>query len=237
MISNRAILELNEYEKRQYTSSSRAELNNDLLELNAYASLVGQIVGHELLKKDSKELEKLKADLVESTSSLNSALDANITLAKNNKFLKSENERIKGEASELKKVVYALKAENGFLCERCSVAEEKELTTVDRATMLSEEVVDLEQRVVDLTVNLEEERSRRVNTEKELGKFQDYLIDHTRHGRFRGCEGFSFKRLSDYAPHGRFRGCETFSFKSLSDYTPQRRFRGCELSLIQRRKL
>jgi len=119
MISNRVVLELNDYEKRQYTSCFHKELKNALLELNVRTLLIGRVVGEELFKEDSGTIEKLKVELAEATSSLNSALNANMELAHNNKELELETEAAKGQASELRKTIEALRAENGFLRE-CS---------------------------------------------------------------------------------------------------------------------
>jgi len=65
-------------------------------------------MGEELLKEDMEVMEKLKAELAEATSSLNSALTAN-------NHLRLENEAAKWEISGLKKMVENLKAENDLL--------------------------------------------------------------------------------------------------------------------------
>jgi len=67
------------------------DLNNVFFELFARTLLVIQIMGDEGLKKGFEDMEKLKIELVESSSSLNVALSANITLMGNNKGLESEN--------------------------------------------------------------------------------------------------------------------------------------------------
>jgi len=73
-------------------------LKNDLLEAQARALLLGQLVGEELLKEDAAATAKLREELAEATSSLNTARDE-IAL------LKAENETYKEEVVGLKKVV------------------------------------------------------------------------------------------------------------------------------------
>jgi len=73
-------------------------LKNDLLEAQARALLLGQLVGEELLKEDTAATAKLREELAEATSSLNTARDE-IAL------LKAENETCKEEVVGLKKVV------------------------------------------------------------------------------------------------------------------------------------
>jgi len=78
------------------------------LEANARALLLGWAMGEELLKEDTEVMEKLKVELVEATSSLNSALTTNTTLG-------LKNEAAKGEIWQLKKIVESLKVDNGLL--------------------------------------------------------------------------------------------------------------------------
>jgi len=47
-------------------------------------------MGEELLKEDTEVMEKLKVELVEATSSLNSALTTNTTLGLKNEAAKGE---------------------------------------------------------------------------------------------------------------------------------------------------
>jgi len=74
---------------------------------------------NKLLKKGSTNVEKLKTDLAECSSSLNVAISANITLTDNNKALEYE-------ISKLKEQNKALKVEVGFVREKCLVAKEKQ---------------------------------------------------------------------------------------------------------------
>jgi len=62
MVVDRVVLELNDYEKKQFTSSSHGELRSALLEINVRALLITQVVGEELLKEDTSAVEKLKAE-------------------------------------------------------------------------------------------------------------------------------------------------------------------------------
>lgn len=105
---------------------------------------------------------------MDATSSLKSALDANMDLAHRNNDLELESEVAKGEAAEIRKIIESLRVENGFLQERYSVVEEKENTTAHRIYVLSDDVVDLRQKVTKLTLDLEEERSLRVRAKKDL---------------------------------------------------------------------
>jgi len=86
MISNHVRIELRESEKGPYTFSSAAELKTGFQELCSRSLLISRIMG-EVLKKDAKDVKKLKKDLAESSSSLTDALSANISLAGNDKTL------------------------------------------------------------------------------------------------------------------------------------------------------
>jgi len=48
MISDKVVIDLNDYEQKKYTSSSRHELMNALWELNTRALLISQVVGEEV---------------------------------------------------------------------------------------------------------------------------------------------------------------------------------------------
>jgi len=113
--------------------------------VNARALLLSWAVGEELLKAK----EKLKAELAKATSSMNSTLTAN-------NHLGLENEAAKGEISNLKKMVESLKAENDLLQEKCHAAQEKEKAVTHRVNVLSEDVVDLGQKMTKLTLALED---------------------------------------------------------------------------------
>jgi len=121
-------------------------------------------------------MEKLNAELADATSSLNSALDANIDLAHRNKDLKLEKEAAKGEVSELKKIMENQRVENSFLQERCLAAQEKKKGAASRVDVLSEDVINLGQKMTKLTLDLEEERSLRVKIEKDLDELQGFVI-------------------------------------------------------------
>jgi len=148
MVVDRLVLELNEYEIKQFASSSHAELRNVLLEVNVRALLLGRVMGEEFLKEDMATVKKLKAKLAETTSSLNSALTANTTLG-------LENEASKEKILQLKKMVESLKADNDLLQEKCHAAQEKEKTVACRVDVLREDVADLGQKMAKLTLALE----------------------------------------------------------------------------------
>ena len=89
MLSNRVSIQLDNYEVGPYSAKTTlSDLHTAFLELATRALLVRLIMGDELMKKDGEDVEKLKADLENSASSLKSALSANINLAGRNKNLK-----------------------------------------------------------------------------------------------------------------------------------------------------
>jgi len=98
MVSNRVVIKLNEYEKKLYSSSFRKELRSALLEINARTLLISRAVREELLKEDTVATKKLKTELVEATSSLSSALNANMELAHRNKDLELEKRSLRGKS-------------------------------------------------------------------------------------------------------------------------------------------
>jgi len=128
-------------------------------------------VGEELLKEDVSATAKLREELAEATLSLNIARDE-IAL------LKAENETCKGEVVGLKKVVDTLKVENDSLQQRCLAAEEKEKAVVRRVEALGEDVVDLDQRMTQLTLKWEEEKLLRTKAEKDFREVQAALMQH-----------------------------------------------------------
>lgn len=115
MVADRVNLSLKEYEKNQFASPSRAVLRNALMEAQACALLLGRLVGEELLMEDTKKLRK---ELAETTSSLDSSWN---DIAK----LKAENQTCRGEIVSLKKTVDTIYAENNSLRERCLATEKK----------------------------------------------------------------------------------------------------------------
>jgi len=68
-------------------------------------------MGYELMRRESEDVEKLKAELESSVASLKSALSANINLVGDNKNLE---EKLKQASREI-----------GMLWERCSVTKQK----------------------------------------------------------------------------------------------------------------
>jgi len=82
MVSNRVSVQLDNYEVGPYSAKTTpSDLHTAFLELATRALLVGRIMGDKLMKKGGEDVEKLKADLENSASSLKSALSANIDLA------------------------------------------------------------------------------------------------------------------------------------------------------------
>jgi len=118
----------------------------------------------------------LKGELAEVTSSLNSALNANMKLAHRVKELNLETETAKGEAVESKKIAEAMRTQNGFLREHCSVVKDKQPDVARLLDVLSEEVVDLGQKMTKLTLDQEEEQSYQANAEKELSELEGFVI-------------------------------------------------------------
>jgi len=53
----------------------------------------------------------------------------------------------------------SLRAENGLLRERCLAFEKKQAAITRKVDVLGEEVVDLRQKMTNLTLDLEEKRS------------------------------------------------------------------------------
>jgi len=176
MVYDRVVLELNDYEKKLYSSSAYEELRRALLEINARALLISRAVGKELLQEDTTVVEKFKAELAEATSCPSSALNINVELTHRNKELELESGAAKGEVSELKRIVEKLTTENNFLQERCTSVQEKERVVVLRIDVLSEEVVNLGQKMTMLTLDLEEEQSARVKVEKDLDELRGFVI-------------------------------------------------------------
>jgi len=80
MVSNRISVQLDNYEVGPYSATTSAsDLHIAFLELTSRALLVGRIMGNELMKRESEDIEKLKADLESSSASLKALLLANIT--------------------------------------------------------------------------------------------------------------------------------------------------------------
>jgi len=91
MISNRVMFELSDSEKDPYTPSSPEKLNNAFLELCSHTLLIGRSMGASLIKKNSKNVESLKTQLSELSTTLQTALAANVKLSDQNKTLISDN--------------------------------------------------------------------------------------------------------------------------------------------------
>ena len=132
--------------------------------------------GGELLKEDMAAIQKLKSELAEATSSLNFALEANMDLANRNKDLELRNEAAKGEVLELKRIVESLRTENDVLQERCLATQEKEKAVACQVDVLSEDVIDLGQKMIKLTLDIQEEWLLRVKAEKDLYELQGFVI-------------------------------------------------------------
>jgi len=164
MVSNRVNVDIDSYEAGPYSAkTSASDLHTTFLELSARALLVGQIMGDELMRRDSVDIEKLKADLENSASSLKSALSANINLAGRNKDLEEKLEQAD--------------AEIGMLREKCSVASQKEEQANDRAAELRREVGELEGEVALLKSGREGDSRRIADLERKLGELQDHVIE------------------------------------------------------------
>jgi len=80
------------------------------------------------------------------------------------------------EAAKLRKVIENLRVEHNFLQERCLAAEEKEKATAHRIDVLSNDVVDLGQKMTKLILDLEEERSLRVKAKKSFDELRGFVI-------------------------------------------------------------
>jgi len=164
MVSNRVNVDIDSYEAGPYSAkTSASDLYTAFLELSARVLLVGRIMGDKLMRRDSVDIEKLKADLENSASSLKSALSANINLADRNKDLEEKLEQAD--------------AEIGMLRERCSVASQKEEQANDRAAELRREVGELEGKVVLLKSGCEEDSRRIADLERKLSELQDHVIE------------------------------------------------------------
>jgi len=93
MVSNRVSMDLDSYEFGPYSvKTSPLDLHTAFLELATRTLLVGRIMGDELMRKGNEGVEKMKADLERSTTSLQSALSTNISLAGRNKDLEEQHE-------------------------------------------------------------------------------------------------------------------------------------------------
>ena len=138
MISNRINVWLNNYEAGPYSATTSAsDLHTTFLELSTSALLVSQIMGDKLIKKDNEDVEKLKANLASSSTSLKAMLLANINLAGSNKDLEDKLEWASAEVA--------------LLHERCSVVEQKEKDANKRADDLYEEVAGLKEELSELS--------------------------------------------------------------------------------------
>jgi len=94
-------------------------------------------MGDKLIKKDNEDVEKLKANLASSSTSLKAMLLANINLAGSNKDLEDKLEWASAEVA--------------LLHERCSVVEQKEKDANKRADALYEEVAGLKEELSELS--------------------------------------------------------------------------------------
>jgi len=157
-------MDLDSYEFGPYSAkTSPLDLHTAFLELATRTLLVGRIMGDELMRKGNEGVEKMKADLERSTTSLQSVLSTNISLAGRNKDLEEQHEQVRVEAA--------------LLQERCSVATQKEEQANQRATELRDEVKVLEEKISSLKDGREEDGRRISGLEAELGKLQDYVIE------------------------------------------------------------
>jgi len=163
MVADRVVIELNDYEKNQFVPSTHKELRDAPFEVNARALLLSRVTREELLKDDSTVVEDLKYQLAEASSSL--------------KGVQTDNERAKGEILSLRKLVEDLEGENWSLKERCSTTEEKEKAATSQVEHLSEDVVDLTDKVTKLTLDLEEERLQRKKAEEDLLEFKGFVLE------------------------------------------------------------
>jgi len=154
--------------------------------------LLRRVVVEELLKEDTAVVEKLKSELAEATSSLKFGLDANMDLESRNKDLQLGNEAAKGEVSELKKMVENLRAENNSLQEHCWASEEKEKAITHRVDVLSGDIVDLGQKMMKFSLDLEEARSLLLKAEKDLYKLQGFMSKQHDFGFNRALRQFAF---------------------------------------------
>jgi len=164
MVSNRVSVQLDNYEAGPYSAKTTpSDLYTAFLELVTRALLVGRIMGDELMKKDGENVEKLKADLENSASSLKFALSANIELVGRNKDLKQQ--------------LVQAKAEIGMLQERCSVAKMKEEQSNKRATDLRGKVEELEEEVASLKACRDEDGRLMAQLDQQLAELQDHVIE------------------------------------------------------------
>ena len=163
IVADRVVIGLNDYEKNQFVSTTRKELRDALLEVNARALLLSRELGEELMKDNSTAMESLKSQLAEASSSLKGA--------------QADNERAKGEILSLRKLVKDLRGENRSLKEQCWSAEEKERATAGRVEHLSLDIADLTDKVTKLTLDLEEERLQRKKAEDDLVEFKGFVLE------------------------------------------------------------
>jgi len=87
MVSN-CNVQLDNQEVDPYSATTSASTpHTTFLELTSRALLIGHIMGDELMKTESEDMEKLKDDLESSSASSKASLSTNINLADINKDL------------------------------------------------------------------------------------------------------------------------------------------------------